>query len=116
MKIGIICYASVGGSGVVATELAHALAGECRSRGFAARSVKDNTEYVPAIEMRRAINATSLMAVPDRLDRGTPGRLRPTLVLSGDRTKAKTAYEDALTLWKEADSAIPIVDGIRQPR
>jgi N-acetyl-alpha-D-glucosaminyl L-malate synthase BshA len=27
MKIGIACYASVGGSGVVATELAHALAG-----------------------------------------------------------------------------------------
>jgi L-malate glycosyltransferase len=27
MKIGILCYASVGGSGVVATELAHALAG-----------------------------------------------------------------------------------------
>lgn len=27
MKIGIVCYASVGGSGVVATELAHALAG-----------------------------------------------------------------------------------------
>src|ERR1019366_9704910 len=26
MKIGILCYASVGGSGVVATELAHALA------------------------------------------------------------------------------------------
>jgi N-acetyl-alpha-D-glucosaminyl L-malate synthase BshA len=27
MKIGMVCYASVGGSGVVATELAHALAG-----------------------------------------------------------------------------------------
>ena len=27
MRIGIICYATVGGSGVVATELAHALAG-----------------------------------------------------------------------------------------
>src|SRR5262245_65982422 len=26
MNIGIVCYASVGGSGVVATELAHALA------------------------------------------------------------------------------------------
>ena len=25
MKIGMVCYASVGGSGVVATELAHAL-------------------------------------------------------------------------------------------
>ncbi len=27
MRVGIVCYASVGGSGVVATELAHALAG-----------------------------------------------------------------------------------------
>jgi hypothetical protein len=27
VKIGIVCYASVGGSGVVATELALALAG-----------------------------------------------------------------------------------------
>jgi nucleoside-diphosphate-sugar epimerase len=27
MNIGMVCYASVGGSGVVATELAHALAG-----------------------------------------------------------------------------------------
>ena len=26
MKVGIVCYAWVGGSGVVATELAHALA------------------------------------------------------------------------------------------
>ena len=26
MNIGMVCYASVGGSGVVATELAHALA------------------------------------------------------------------------------------------
>ena len=26
MRIGVVCYASVGGSGVVATELAHALA------------------------------------------------------------------------------------------
>ena len=26
MNIGIVCYASLGGSGVVATELAHALA------------------------------------------------------------------------------------------
>jgi len=27
MNVGMVCYASVGGSGVVATELAHALAG-----------------------------------------------------------------------------------------
>jgi hypothetical protein len=30
--------------------------------------------------------------------------------MSGDKTKAKTAYQDFLTLWKDADSEIP--DGI----
>ena len=29
--------------------------------------------------------------------------------LSGDNTKAKTAYQDFLTLWKDADSDIPIL-------
>jgi hypothetical protein len=33
MNIGIVCYASLGGSGVVATELAHAL------RAAATRSI-----------------------------------------------------------------------------
>ena len=36
-------------------------------------------------------------------------QLGRALVLSGDRTKAKTAYEDFLTLWKEADPDIPIL-------
>jgi tetratricopeptide (TPR) repeat protein len=29
--------------------------------------------------------------------------------LSGDKTKAKSAYQDFLTLWKDADSDIPIL-------
>ena len=29
--------------------------------------------------------------------------------LSGDKTKARTAYQDFLTLWKDADSDIPIL-------
>jgi len=35
-------------------------------------------------------------------------RLGKALVLSGDTAKAKAAYLDFLTLWKDADSDIPI--------
>ena len=34
-------------------------------------------------------------------------------VLAGDSTKAKAAYQDFLTLWKDADPDIPI---LRQAR
>jgi hypothetical protein len=30
-------------------------------------------------------------------------------ILQGDTTKAKAAYQDFLTLWKDADSDIPIL-------
>jgi hypothetical protein len=36
-------------------------------------------------------------------------QLGRALAMSGDNTKAKTAYQDFLTLWKEADSDIPIL-------
>jgi eukaryotic-like serine/threonine-protein kinase len=35
-------------------------------------------------------------------------QLGRAFVLSGDKTKAKTAYQDFLTLWKDADPDIPI--------
>jgi len=31
------------------------------------------------------------------------------LVLSGDKIKAKAAYQDFFTLWKDADRDIPIL-------
>jgi len=36
-------------------------------------------------------------------------QLGRALAMSGDKTKAKMAYEDFLTLWKDADSNIPIL-------
>jgi tetratricopeptide (TPR) repeat protein len=36
-------------------------------------------------------------------------QLGRALALSGDMTKAKTAYQDFLNLWKDADSDIPIL-------
>jgi eukaryotic-like serine/threonine-protein kinase len=40
-------------------------------------------------------------------------QLGRTFALSGDKAKAKAAYQDFLTLWKEADPDIPI---LRQAR
>ena len=36
-------------------------------------------------------------------------QLGRTFSLSGDKTKAKTAYQDFLTLWKDADADIPVL-------
>ena len=36
-------------------------------------------------------------------------QLGRALTISGDRTKAKAAYQDFLALWKDADSDIPVL-------
>jgi hypothetical protein len=36
-------------------------------------------------------------------------QLGRAFVLSGDKSKARTAYQDFLTLWKDADPDIPIL-------
>ena len=36
-------------------------------------------------------------------------QLARALALSGDTVKAKSAYNDLLTLWKDADPDIPVV-------
>ena len=35
-------------------------------------------------------------------------QLGRAFAMSGDKTRAKTAYQDFLTLWKDADPEIPI--------
>ena len=34
-------------------------------------------------------------------------------VVSGDKTKAKSAYQDFLTLWKDADADLPVLKQAR---
>ena len=36
-------------------------------------------------------------------------QLARAFVLSGEKTKSKTAYQDFLTLWRGADPSIPIL-------
>ena len=36
-------------------------------------------------------------------------QLGRAFVLAGDKGKAKTAYQDFLTLWKDADADIPVL-------
>jgi hypothetical protein len=36
-------------------------------------------------------------------------QLGRAFVLAGDKTKAKSAYQNFLTLWKDADPDIPIL-------
>jgi hypothetical protein len=40
-------------------------------------------------------------------------QLARALALSGDTVKAKSAYNDLLTLWKKADPDIPVVKEAR---
>ena len=40
-------------------------------------------------------------------------QLGRVLALSGDKTKAKAAYDAFLALWKDADPAIPILKGAK---
>jgi hypothetical protein len=40
-------------------------------------------------------------------------QLARALLMSGDRARARAAYEDFLTLWKDADQDIPILKEAR---
>ncbi len=49
------------------------------------------------------------MAAGDPVDAAARRQLALALTLAGEKTKAKSAYEQFLTLWKDADPAIPIL-------
>ena len=65
-----------------------------------------------AAEFQRILDHRSIVLV-DPMDALAHLQLARALALSGDLVKAKSAYNDLLTLWERADVRIPIVEEAR---
>ena len=66
------------------------------------QGAEGSSEFQKIVD-QRGIVASDPIGVLARLQLGR------SYVLSGDRAKAKSAYQDFLTLWKDADSEIPVL-------
>lgn len=71
------------------------------------RSAEAAAEFQNIIDHIGVVSNDPTIVVAARL------QLARALVLSGDRVKAKAAYEDFLNLWKDADPDIPILQQAR---
>ena len=65
-----------------------------------------------AAEFQRILDHRSIVLV-DPMDAMARLQLARALALSGDTVKAKSAYNDLLTLWKNADPDIPVLKEAR---
>ena len=65
-----------------------------------------------AAEFQRILDHRSIVLV-DPMDAMARLQLARALALSGDTVKAKSAYNDLLTLWKDADPKVPMVNEAR---
>ena len=65
-----------------------------------------------AAEFQRILDHRSIVLV-DPMDAMARLQLARALALSGDTVKAKSAYNDLLTLWENADPKIPMVEEAR---
>jgi serine/threonine protein kinase/tetratricopeptide (TPR) repeat protein len=79
-------------------------------RGLAYLAARQPTEA--AAEFQRILDHRSIVLV-DPMDALARLQLARALVLAGDTVKAKSAYSDLLTLWKDADAKIPMVEQAR---
>ena len=62
----------------------------------------------PSAEFQKILDHRAIV-VSDPIGALAHLQLGRAFALSGDKIKAKTAYQDFLTLWKDADSDIPIL-------
>ena len=79
-------------------------------RGLAYLAARQPAEAVG--EFQRILDHRGIVLV-DPMDAMARLRLARALALSGDTVKAKSAYSDLLTLWKNADSDIPVLKQAR---
>jgi tetratricopeptide (TPR) repeat protein len=79
-------------------------------RGLAYLAARRPTEA--AAEFQRILDHRSIVLV-DPMDALARLQLARALALSGDTVKAKSAYSDLLTLWKNADPDIPLLKEAR---
>jgi serine/threonine protein kinase/tetratricopeptide (TPR) repeat protein len=79
-------------------------------RGLAYLAAQQPVEA--AAEFQRIVDHRSIVLV-DPIDAFARLRLARALALSGDTVKAKSAYNNLLTLWKNADPEIPVLKEAR---
>ncbi len=79
-------------------------------RGLAYLAARQPAEAVG--EFQRIVDHRSIVLV-DPMDAMARLQLARALVLSGDTVKAKSAYHDLLTLWKNADPELPVLKEAR---
>jgi predicted Zn-dependent protease len=65
-----------------------------------------------AVEFQKIISHRGLV-MEDPIDALARLHLARALVASGDTARARVAYEDFLTLWKQADADIPALKAAR---
>ncbi|MGO9262329.1 MAG: tetratricopeptide repeat protein [Bryobacteraceae bacterium] len=82
-------------------------------RGEAYLALNQGTEA--AAEFQKILDRRGLTIV-DPIGALAHWRLRRALALSGDTAKAKAAYRDFLTLWKDADADLPTFRSSSKPR
>jgi len=75
-------------------------------RGLAYLAARQPAEA--SAEFQRILDHRSIVLV-DPMDAMARLQLARALVLSGDTVKAKSAYNDLLTLWKNADPDVPVL-------
>ena len=75
-------------------------------RGLAYLAAHQGAEA--AAEFQKILDGRNIV-VSDPIGALAHLHLGRALALAGDKTKAKTAYEDFLRLWKDADPDIPIL-------